>query len=91
MSEKWQRDKLIAQRNVLFHRFLSNPIDVHLAVEIKAIDDQIAEITERNRTEDRKAELRERSRIPLDESCSGIKRAAKTVHDIASKHVVPKS
>jgi len=38
---------LKARRNPLFTQYVENPNDIHLAVEIKNIDDQIAECTER--------------------------------------------
>ena len=37
-----KREELKAQRNLLFKRFLSNPLDTSLALKIKIIDDQIA-------------------------------------------------
>jgi len=36
-------EELRAKREPLFRRFANNPNDVHLALEIKFIDDQIAE------------------------------------------------
>jgi hypothetical protein len=41
--------KLTAKRNLLFKRFLRNPVDTRLALKIKAIDDQVAECMERMR------------------------------------------
>ena len=38
-----KREKLIAKRTLLFRRFLQNPLKTHLALEIKIIDDQVAE------------------------------------------------
>jgi len=38
---------LKAKRKPLFTRYLKNPNDIRLAVELKHIDDQIAECTER--------------------------------------------
>ena len=46
-------------------------MDIHLAVDIKVIDDLIAESTERIRAEDRKAELREQKNTRLHNSSSG--------------------
>jgi hypothetical protein len=43
---KSKREELKAKRNPLFKRYLKNPEDTHLALEIKEIDDQIAECTE---------------------------------------------
>jgi hypothetical protein len=37
--------ELRAKREPLFERFVNNPSEIHLAVEIKVIDDQIAECT----------------------------------------------
>jgi hypothetical protein len=42
---KIKRDKLKATRQPLFDRYEKNPHDLHLALEIKTIDDQIAECT----------------------------------------------
>ena len=44
---KSKREELKAKRKPLFTRFLKNPNDVRLALELKHIDDQIAECTER--------------------------------------------
>jgi len=41
-----KREELKAQRNLLFKRFLRSPLDTHLALKIKVIDDQVAECTE---------------------------------------------
>lgn len=43
---KNKRETLKAERNLLFSRYLKNPHDGCLALEIKKIDDQIAECTE---------------------------------------------
>ena len=37
-----KREELKAQRNLLFERFLRNPLDTPLALKIKIIDDQVA-------------------------------------------------
>jgi hypothetical protein len=47
MTEKRKREELIAKRNLLFWRFLKNPKETHLAIEIKVLDNRIAEITQR--------------------------------------------
>jgi hypothetical protein len=39
-------EELKAKRNLLFRRFLQNPLETHLALEIKIIDDQVAECTD---------------------------------------------
>ena len=46
-AEEKKRDleELKAKRNQLFSKLLKNPEDIHLALEIKLIDDQIAECT----------------------------------------------
>jgi hypothetical protein len=44
---KTKRDELKARRNPLFKQYLKSPQDIRLAQEIKEIDDQIAECTER--------------------------------------------
>ena len=41
-----KRDELKAKRRLLFQRFLKNPLETHFALEIKTIDDQIAESSE---------------------------------------------
>ncbi len=38
------RDQLKNKRNVLFNEFLRNPLNTSLAIEIKLIDDRIAEL-----------------------------------------------
>jgi hypothetical protein len=43
---KAKREELKARRNPLFHRYLKNPHNTALALEIKSLDDQIAECTE---------------------------------------------
>jgi hypothetical protein len=37
-----KREELKTQRNLLFKRFLRNPLDTSLALKIKIIDDQVA-------------------------------------------------
>jgi hypothetical protein len=44
MPEK-KREELIARREPLAREFEKHPNRVHIAIEIKAIDDQIAECT----------------------------------------------
>ena len=41
--EKRKREELKAQRNLLFELYLKNPRDTHLALEIRIVDDQIAD------------------------------------------------
>jgi hypothetical protein len=38
------RDQLKTKRTVLFNEFLRNPLNTPLAIEIKLIDDRIAEL-----------------------------------------------
>jgi hypothetical protein len=47
MTEKQNRQELIAKRNLLYWQFLNDPEKTNLAAEIKALDDQIADITQR--------------------------------------------
>jgi hypothetical protein len=47
-----KREALKNKRNLLFERYLENPQDTNRALEIKVIDDQVAEYT---RQIDRKA------------------------------------
>lgn len=41
------RDQWKAQRSVLFNEYLRNPLNTSLAIEIRLIDDRIAELIER--------------------------------------------
>jgi hypothetical protein len=43
---KKKRDDLKAKRNSLFETYTKDPQNIHLAREIKAIDDQIADCTQ---------------------------------------------
>ncbi len=43
---KKKRDELGIKRKSLFEKYSEHPIDLHLALEIKTIDDEIAECTE---------------------------------------------
>ena len=47
VDDKSKREKLKAKRNLLFERYLKNPQDTRRALEIKIIDDQVAEFTKR--------------------------------------------
>ena len=40
-------EKLKARRNLLFKQFVENPSDFRMSLEIKKIDDQIAELIKR--------------------------------------------
>jgi hypothetical protein len=46
IDEKRVRDQLKSKRNLLLKEYFKNPMNTHLANEIKLIDDQIAELTE---------------------------------------------
>ena len=48
---KKQRDELSDKRNSLFEKYSRNPQDLALAMEIKKIDDEIAEFTDKLRQE----------------------------------------
>jgi len=45
-SEKRVRDELKAKRNLLLREYSKNPLKTCFAIEIRLIDDQIAELTE---------------------------------------------
>ena len=47
IEEKRKREQLKVKRDLLFERYLKHPMDAHLAIEIKTIDDQIAEHAKR--------------------------------------------
>jgi hypothetical protein len=42
-DEKKKRGELKAKRDLLFERYLKQPMDTQLSLEIKSIDDQLAE------------------------------------------------
>jgi hypothetical protein len=46
-DRKNELKELKARRKLLFELFAEHPSDVHVSLEIKRIDDQIAELTER--------------------------------------------
>ena len=43
IEEKKKREDLKAERNRLFERYLKHPMDTRLALDIKVLDDQLAE------------------------------------------------
>jgi hypothetical protein len=45
IDERTKRQELKDKRNLLFQQFLKTPLDIRLALEIKLIDDQVAEYT----------------------------------------------
>jgi hypothetical protein len=55
-GEKKTRDELRTKRNLLLKEYSKTPMKTCLAVEIKLIDDQIAELTE-HLVQRRKSEL----------------------------------
>jgi hypothetical protein len=44
-DEKKKRGELKAKRDLLFEQYLKHPMDTQLSLEIKSIDDQLAEST----------------------------------------------
>ncbi len=46
--DKAKREELKAKRDAIFANYLRNPTNSKLAIEIKSIDDQIADLVERN-------------------------------------------
>jgi hypothetical protein len=50
---KQVREELRARRNKLFDQFLKNPGKIGLAIEIKALDDEMVECAEHQRREQR--------------------------------------
>ena len=45
IDDKAKREALKTKRNLLYKRYLKNPQDTHRALEIKILDDQVAEFT----------------------------------------------
>ena len=43
IEEKKKREDLKAKRDLLFERYVKRPMDTHLVLEIKVLDDQLAE------------------------------------------------
>lgn len=46
VDKKKVRDQLKQERNLLVETYLKNPMQTPLAIEIKFIDDRVAELTE---------------------------------------------
>jgi hypothetical protein len=46
IDKKKVRDQLKQERNLLVETYLKNPMQIRLAIEIKCIDDRVAELTE---------------------------------------------
>ena len=59
------RDQLRVERNRLFKRFVRNPANTRLAIDIRLIDDQIAELSEVTLTDPL------RKKPPVGPSCLG--------------------
>jgi hypothetical protein len=55
-DEKKNREDLRAKRDLLFARYLKRPMDTHLSLEIKSIDDQLAEPTKQVKRKTRSSE-----------------------------------
>jgi hypothetical protein len=49
VDETSECEEMKARRNLLFKQFVAHPSDIHMSVDIKKIDDQIAELNERMR------------------------------------------
>jgi hypothetical protein len=45
IDDKAQREALKIKRNLLYKRYVKNPQDTQRALEIKILDDQVAEFT----------------------------------------------
>ncbi|MGC1905297.1 MAG: hypothetical protein WA715_15865 [Candidatus Acidiferrum sp.] len=48
VADKAKREELKAKRDAIYARYLRSPTNSKLAIEIKSIDDQIADLVERN-------------------------------------------
>jgi len=46
IDKKTVRDQLKQERNLLLETYFKNPMQTRLAIEIKLIDDRVAELTE---------------------------------------------
>ncbi len=46
-DQRTELERLKARRNLLFKQFVEHPSDFRMSLEIRKIDDQIAELTER--------------------------------------------
>jgi hypothetical protein len=73
-TEKLSLEELIAKRNLLFLRLVKNPGEIHLSIEIKEFDDQIAASTERRSEEKRRAQRRKANDAALPDKNSGRRR-----------------
>jgi hypothetical protein len=49
VDRRIELEELRARRNLLFKQFVEEPSDIGRSLEIKKIDDQIAELTERRK------------------------------------------
>jgi hypothetical protein len=64
MTERQNREALIAKRNAVFRQLVDNPREIRLAIEIKTLDDQIAASTERMRDEEKKVRTKRNEQYP---------------------------
>jgi hypothetical protein len=48
VGDKVKREELKAKRDAIYATYLRSPTNSKLAIEIKSIDDQIADLVERN-------------------------------------------
>lgn len=55
---KKKRDDLKTKRDLLFKQYTKHPRDIQLSLEIKAIDDEIAECTQKMEHETRLSRLK---------------------------------
>ena len=67
ITDKAKRDGLKAKRDALYAHYLRNPANSKLAIEIKTIDDQIADLIERD-DKAKKSKLATERRAPETES-----------------------
>lgn len=70
--QKIRLQELIGKRKPLWKRFEHNPNDIHLALELKFIDDQIAECNQQIQSYKRK--LKESSGISSSAETKGVRR-----------------
>jgi hypothetical protein len=82
-----KREELKAKRNLLFARFLNNPLETQLALKIKIIDDQVAECCEQMR------QMRERFslRVCCRRSETAHISEYATFRDLAAGHVTERT
>ena len=69
---KRRREALQDRRTPLFKRYERSPNDLRLALEIKAIDDQIAECTRQLERENQRAEPGREARLNNGQAACGL-------------------